>query len=69
MCIRDSDARDADARRLDGQYLVDLHVGKAPLELLSDLLKQFNIHPVSYTHLDVYKRQHLRSESPQNGSG
>ena len=31
--------------------------------------READIVPVSYTHLDVYKRQHLRHRGPQGESG
>ena len=54
MCIRDSTELESDdVDTIAGYYLTG--VGAIPTQEVKE--------PVSYTHLDVYKRQHIRSYS------
>ena len=64
MCIRDRRDDDGDIYdMIAGDFLVG-GLGEDDFCSLSpELMKQFeeHFHPVSYTHLDVYKRQGRRS--------
>ena len=69
MCIRDSSSADKNAIQVAGHY--SAHIGLAPsftltgLQIslqsgsiiITDMLHRPVLLPVSYTHLDVYKRQ------------
>ena len=58
MCIRDS--KDTDGKEISnyGEYTVESS-DKTTLMILGNTMQKNNKVPVSYTHLDVYKRQIL----------
>ena len=50
------------------KFLKDKIVDKMPLEEIVDVFEQMcSIPPVSYTHLDVYKRQGVYSRAVKKG--
>ena len=56
MCIRDSDI---DVLTNDVRDKLDMVSSMLPDEVETPIIFKFSTDTVSYTHLDVYKRQHL----------
>ena len=61
MCIRDR----ATPKNLNDLKLQNQHADKVAQENYESALALANVVAVSYTHLDVYKRQHLHRASSE----